>query len=68
MPLGAWHNLPGRAPRLAVDETVDETRGGAPPHATPGGTPCPDTRYTSMGTDYTGFCVLTVIGAAKGQG
>ncbi len=52
MPLGAWRNLPGRAPRLAVDETevssnvdetevslaVDEARGGAPPHATPGRT------------------------------
>ncbi len=75
MPLGAWRNLPGRAPRLAVDETpvsstVDEARvtkvearGGGPPHATPGSgagpivpdSPCPDPRYTSMGTDYTGF-------------
>jgi hypothetical protein len=55
LPLGAWRNLPGRAPRLAVDETevssnvdetevslaVDEARGGAPPHATPGRTYSP---------------------------
>ena len=53
LPLGAWRNLPGRAPRLAVDETsvssaVDETRGGAPPHATPGRTYSP--RARTLGT------------------
>ena len=63
-PLGARRNLPGRASRQAVDETevsstVDETRGGFPPHATPGRTYSPVPGYSVQQHGYRGHRSLS---------
>ena len=69
MPLGAWHNLPGRAPRLGVWPLTKRVAGPhrmrprAGPHARTLGT----LAWVPI-TQLTGFCVLTDIGAAKGEG